>query len=148
MTKFGRRKLRKWVAQPLFRTEEILVRQKAIAELMDHPAVGDTVSTLKRVPDVERLISRLHNLGLPKRKDHPDSSAVFYNADALNKANISSLCKTLDAMQDLLTALRPMESVLAEFHMELPKHTQTRLDYFKKAFDWKEGECLYTHVYH
>lgn len=58
-TTMGSRLLRRWIEQPLLDRTEILARQGAVARLADNPfARGDMRDVLRRVGDLERLVSR------------------------------------------------------------------------------------------
>ncbi|KAJ7335814.1 hypothetical protein JRQ81_013755 [Phrynocephalus forsythii] len=62
-TSFGRRKLKKWVAQPLLKSSEIDLRLDAVSEvLLSESSVLDQIrSLLYKMPDVERGICSIHH---------------------------------------------------------------------------------------
>lgn len=59
-TRMGTRKLTRWITQPLLDADRIGERQDAITTLIDQPlARHDLIKALKRVRDIERLVSRI-----------------------------------------------------------------------------------------
>jgi DNA mismatch repair protein MSH6 len=81
-TPFGKRLLKSWILNPLCDPTAINDRLDAIEDLM---SIKDKMSqlnaSLKSLPDLERLISKIHNIGnVPK--DHPDTRAIMYENDA------------------------------------------------------------------
>lgn len=80
-TQFGKRLLKSWLVNPLCDPDAINDRLDAIDDLR---AMEDKLSFiidhLKGLPDLERLVSKIHQLGNVS-KDHPDSRAVMYEND-------------------------------------------------------------------
>ncbi|KAH6609072.1 dna mismatch repair msh6 [Trichoderma cornu-damae] len=61
ITPFGKRLFRQWVAHPLCSIERINERLDAVEMLNDDPSVREQfASQLVKMPDLERLISRIH----------------------------------------------------------------------------------------
>ncbi len=62
MTPFGRRTLRFWTTHPLFRASEIEARQEAVENLLQlqDGSLVDVDRELKKLPDLERKITRIH----------------------------------------------------------------------------------------
>ena len=59
LTAMGARLIRRWVDQPLLDRQRIQERQDAVRRFTDHPMVrGDIRDLLRRVADMERLVSR------------------------------------------------------------------------------------------
>lgn len=59
VTPMGARQLRKWLEQPLLQPDEIIKRQEAVERMVSHGLIrGDLRDGLKRVSDLERLVSR------------------------------------------------------------------------------------------
>ena len=78
-TAFGRRRLRDWVCKPLLFPAAILERRNAIEELMQIQTEADTVRAgFKKLPDVERLLSRVHCNGLMKRYPAFTIGLIFF----------------------------------------------------------------------
>lgn len=88
VTSMGARLLRRWIDQPLLDKRQILDRQGSIARLADHILTrGDLRDALKRVADIERLVSRCAT-GLASPRD------------------LAALCQSLSALPDVDDALR------------------------------------------
>ncbi|XP_063151550.1 DNA mismatch repair protein Msh3 [Candoia aspera] len=62
-TSFGRRKLKKWVTQPLLKSSEINSRLDAVSEVLfsESSVLGQIKSLLHKVPDVERGICSIYH---------------------------------------------------------------------------------------
>uniref|UniRef100_A0AAV2JPE1 DNA mismatch repair protein n=1 Tax=Knipowitschia caucasica TaxID=637954 RepID=A0AAV2JPE1_KNICA len=62
-------------------------RLDAVEDLMGAQAQASEVSDLlKKLPDLERLLSKIHSIGTPlKGRDHPDSRAVLYEEVTYSK---------------------------------------------------------------
>ncbi|CAG7726423.1 unnamed protein product [Allacma fusca] len=96
-TAFGKRLLRHWVCVPLAIPEEINARLDVVEELMGH---SDLISTiipiLRSLPDLERLISKVHTLGSAHRgKLHPDSRAFFFEETKYSRRKVADLLSVL-----------------------------------------------------
>lgn len=63
ITPFGKRLLRQWVCHPLADADKINARLDAVDALNANPAIMENFSaSLSKLPDLERLISRVHAL--------------------------------------------------------------------------------------
>ena len=88
ITSMGARLLRRWIDQPLLDRAEITQRHGAIERLAGHALVrGDLRDALKKIADIERLVSRCAT-GLASPRD------------------LSSLLQSLEALPDVDDALR------------------------------------------
>ncbi|KAK8845368.1 hypothetical protein IAR55_006081 [Kwoniella newhampshirensis] len=68
-TPFGKRLFRLWLTQPLREASAINDRLDAVADLIDHPTfTGNFTKLCKGIPDLERLLSRIH-AGALKQSD-------------------------------------------------------------------------------
>jgi DNA mismatch repair protein MSH6 len=67
ITPFGQRLLKRWVMAPLMDRDEIAERQR-MAQMFSEVEVSEIKECLKRIGDVERLLSKLNN-GNPRLKD-------------------------------------------------------------------------------
>ena len=119
-TAFGKRELKSLVCAPLFQRTEILTQQAkvtAIVAMLEDSVGMDVISTgrrtLSKVPDLERLLSRIHALGLQKQSSHPDSRAVLYENDKYNKWKIGSLHAMLGGMKDAIEVLQLLGNFLS-----------------------------------
>ena len=95
-TAFGRRLLKSWLVNPLCDPAAINDRLDAIDDLKEFGETLVTIrDTLKGLPDMERLISKIHQLGnVPK--DHPDSRAVMYENDTYSKRKVEDFILLLN----------------------------------------------------
>ncbi|PLW16065.1 hypothetical protein PCANC_15356 [Puccinia coronata f. sp. avenae] len=60
VTPFGKRLFRHWLCSPLQDTDAIRARLDAVDFLMSNPSFEQTFGTLSGLPDLERMISRVH----------------------------------------------------------------------------------------
>lgn len=132
VTPFGQRLLKKWLCHPLRSVEDIKDRQIACEELNDiYEDIGHLIQRLSGLPDIERLITRIH-AGSCKVKDFID---------------------ILNAFESLISFFAEFESILDSNNNELghsvflrkllvglPQHCMERLQYFSDAFN--KNECL------
>ena len=102
LTAFGRRKLHQWVCAPVCDPIVLKKRQEAIAylcKLDTKPLLEKASEFLKGVPDLERMFSRIHNLGSKHRREkHPDSRAQFFDATRSSR-QIRDFCATLSGVE-------------------------------------------------
>jgi len=97
-TKFGKRRLRKWMCSPLYSKKEINDRLDAVSKLMELSSLNDLHRDLKQLPDLERILFKIHTQSLPNRsRNHPDSRAVMMEAQTYNKAKVGEFCKLIDS---------------------------------------------------
>ncbi|XP_042560153.1 DNA mismatch repair protein Msh6-like [Clupea harengus] len=109
-TPFGKRLLKQWLCAPLCNPSSILDRQDAVEDLMAIPAqVSEVTELFKKLPDLERLLSKIHSMGTPlKAQDHPDSRAVMYEEVVYSKRKIADFLAALEgfrAMQEIVSVL-------------------------------------------
>lgn len=79
-TAFGKRLLKYWLVNPLCDAEAINDRLDAIEDLLkldQADVLSNAADMLKQLPDLERLISKIHQLGNVK-SNHPESRAIMY----------------------------------------------------------------------
>uniref|UniRef100_I3JU46 DNA mismatch repair protein n=1 Tax=Oreochromis niloticus TaxID=8128 RepID=I3JU46_ORENI len=120
-TPFGKRLLKQWLCAPLCNPTSIRDRLDAVEDLMGAQAQATEVSDLlKKLPDLERLLSKIHSIGTPlKSQDHPDSRAVLYEEVTYSKRKIADFLSALEGfktMQDIISLFAP---VSGEFHSTL-----------------------------
>ncbi|KAG8000032.1 DNA mismatch repair protein Msh6 [Nibea albiflora] len=112
-TPFGKRLLKQWLCAPLCNPTSINDRLNAVEDLMGAQAQATEVSDLlKKLPDLERLLSKIHSIGTPlKGQDHPDSRAVLYEEVTYSKRKIADFLSALEGfktMQEIISVLAPV----------------------------------------
>ncbi|XP_054456808.1 DNA mismatch repair protein Msh6 [Anoplopoma fimbria] len=112
-TPFGKRLLKQWLCAPLCNPTSIKDRLDAVEDLMGAQAQATEVSDLlKKLPDLERLLSKIHSIGTPlKGQDHPDGRAVLYEEVTYSKRKIADFLSALEGfktMQEIITVLAPV----------------------------------------
>lgn len=120
-TPFGKRLLKQWLCAPLCNPTSIRDRLDAVEDLMAAQSQTTEVSDLlKKLPDLERLLSKIHSIGTPlKGQDHPDSRAVLYEEVTYSKRKIADFLSALEGfktMQEIVSVFAP---VVAEFRSTL-----------------------------
>ncbi|KIH66746.1 MutS domain I protein [Ancylostoma duodenale] len=102
-TPFGKRLLRQWICAPTCDVNVLKARQEAVEWFMSPAAarfVEKLTELLRKIPDLERLLQKIHTLGLKYRAEsHPDSRAVMFEAANYNKRKIKDLLNTLAGFQ-------------------------------------------------
>ncbi|ETN02954.1 hypothetical protein PPTG_16016 [Phytophthora nicotianae INRA-310] len=159
VTSFGRRMFQEWVLKPLCKIGDIQERLDAVEELGNS---GDLMMEirefLRKLPDLERLLSRIHALGSAYRsKEHPDSRAIMYESQIYNVRKIKDFLAVLNGFDDamnLTLELGPrlsqskspiLQSLLKRYtiedgvqpdvkHGHFPDLTE-KLEFFKRCFD-------------
>ncbi|XP_062256703.1 DNA mismatch repair protein Msh6 isoform X2 [Platichthys flesus] len=111
-TPFGKRLLKQWLCAPLCNPKSVKDRLDAVEDLMGAQAQATEVSDLlKKLPDLERLLSKIHSIGTPlKGQDHPDSRAVLYEEVTYSKRKIADFLSALEGfktMQEIISILAP-----------------------------------------
>jgi DNA mismatch repair protein MSH6 len=107
-TLFGARLLKDWVCHPLFKVPDIKSRTAAVDDLLTSlkSEADKARAVLKSVPDLERLLARVHSLGLKKKgmgsEDHPDSRAVMYEMPIYNSRKIRDFSDVLTGFESVL----------------------------------------------
>ncbi|KAM6997938.1 DNA mismatch repair protein Msh6 isoform 2-T2 [Tautogolabrus adspersus] len=111
-TPFGKRLLKQWLCAPLCNPTSIKDRLDAVEDMMAAPAQATEVADLlKKLPDLERLLSKIHSIGTLKGQDHPDSRAVLYEEVTYSKRKIADFLSALEGfktMQEIISVLAPV----------------------------------------
>ncbi|XP_060781318.1 DNA mismatch repair protein Msh6 isoform X2 [Neoarius graeffei] len=120
-TPFGKRLLRQWLCGPLCNPASINDRLDALEDLMAVPAqAAEVTELLKKLPDLERLLSKIHSMGTPlKGQDHPDSRAILYEEIAYSKRKIADFLSALEGFGTIQEVMSIMESVSVGFQSKL-----------------------------
>lgn len=158
LTPMGKRTLRHWVVTPLLQPPAIRQRQAAVRELMSLSNAGEVRVQLKKVPDLERLLSKIHTVGDQKRsQSHPDSRAVMFETHVYSKRKIFDLLLCLDGFKTAMEIMHLLQG--NDFESKILKNItclegeggefpdlRTILEYFDTAFDQnsakKEGKII------
>ncbi|KAK4878256.1 hypothetical protein RN001_010762 [Aquatica leii] len=148
-TAFGKRLLQQWICRPLCRIDRILERQNAVEDLYLNNEIRQAArSLLKKLPDLERQISKIHTFGNRFSSQHPDSRAVLYENKTYSKRKILDLISTMQGFeraQEITRLFQGCDSSLLVKLTQLPPKgrfldiTET-LQFFKEAFDQKQAE--------
>lgn len=155
-TPFGKRLLRSWLCHPLFHRKEILARRDAVEELLTAlPAEADKCrNLLRQVPDLERLLARVHSNGLSRKgaADHPDNRAVMYESAVYNMRKIRDFVDILNGFEQLSkigaffgnitlsSSLLRMVLPSSKPGMFPAKETKELLDYFRSIFNEQQAK--------
>ncbi|XP_067380004.1 DNA mismatch repair protein Msh6 isoform X1 [Channa argus] len=120
-TPFGKRLLKQWLCAPLCNPSSIRDRQDAIEDLMGAQAQATEVSDLlKKLPDLERLLSKIHSIGTPlKGQDHPDGRAVLYEEVTYSKRKIADFLSALEGFKTMQEIISVLTSVAGKFQSAL-----------------------------
>lgn len=149
-TPFGRRLLRSWLLQPTCDPTKLRLRQEAITWMTSSDAttfINIATATLKKIPDLDRLLQKIHTIGLKYRSEkHPDSRAIFFDTIKTNQKKIGELLAAIDGFK-LCNKLRKeymkvqQEGEGCEILDELLGNTQQmeevdeNIFFFEKMFD-------------
>uniref|UniRef100_UPI00358F3314 DNA mismatch repair protein Msh6 isoform X3 n=1 Tax=Myxine glutinosa TaxID=7769 RepID=UPI00358F3314 len=158
-TPFGKRLLRQWLVAPLCCPDSINDRLDALEDLM---AISEQVTKVKellrKLPDLERLLSKIHSIGLRPRggSSDPDSRAIFYEEKEYSRRKIADFLATIDGFQTAQQAVYTLKDCLSGFRSRLlrrvaavageesdglfPELTDD-LKYWNSAFDHTKARC-------
>ena len=156
-TPFGRRLLHKWICAPLCAIDEIETRQKAVADLSNvsiRYEMEETIKLMKKLPDLERLLSKIHSQGSAKRaKSHPDSRAILFESDVYSKRKIVDFLSVLDGFKQSMKIVESFQKHIQLFKSSLLSKCLSfvsnggrfpdlrgKLKYFDDAFDHKTAK--------
>ncbi|VDM56221.1 unnamed protein product [Angiostrongylus costaricensis] len=142
-TSFGKRMLHQWICSPICHLTTLKERQDAIEFLMSPANVRlmeEIGELLRKMPDLERLLQKIHTLGLKYRTEsHPDGRAVLFEAVSYNKRKIKDLLSTLAGFQAC--------SDLIEIYTRFRKHSEgCRL--LDQCLGRDDGDDLDSHLNH
>ncbi|XP_051937293.1 DNA mismatch repair protein Msh6 isoform X1 [Hippocampus zosterae] len=118
---FGKRLLKQWLCAPLCNPTSIRDRLDALEDLMAAQAqVSEISDLLKKLPDLERLLSKIHSIGTPlKGQNHPDSRAVLYEDVTYSKRKIADFLSALEGFQTMQEIVNVFASVTGDFQSKL-----------------------------
>ncbi|RYH28578.1 MutS family DNA mismatch repair protein [archaeon] len=108
-TPFGSRLLKQWLLHPLFTVADIEDRKAAVEELTHWEEIDSIRSQLAKVPDLERLLTRIYSNSLYVRNNHPANKAVMYEDHIYRSRQIKDFT---DILQGNDIVLQVVEKVL------------------------------------
>lgn len=149
-THMGKRLLYQWVCAPSCNLSVIKERQQAVKLLFENQELcQDAKSILTTLPDLERLLAKIHALGNLKRsKQHPDARAIFYEEKTYSKRKVLDFISVLNgftAALKLVELFTDIDAALLKRIMNFspngkyPDYRET-LRFFKEAFNQAEAE--------
>ena len=137
-TAFGKRLLRHWVSVPLANSDAINARLDAIENINEHEDLRvDIKKMLKKLPDIERLFSRIHAHGVARDKD----AVMYTNVGKKKLLNFLKLLEGLKESQNVIETLKRMNlksKILKDLADSYP-NMREEIDYFYRAFNHKEA---------
>ncbi|NWV62437.1 MSH6 protein, partial [Malurus elegans] len=127
-TPFGKRLLKQWLCAPLCNPKSINDRLDAVEDLLAVPdKMSEVTEHLKKLPDLERLLSKIHSIGSPlKSQNHPDSRAVFYEELKYSKKKIADFLSALEGFKVMNEIVDIMEEVASDFKSKVLRQLVTR----------------------
>lgn len=122
ITPMGKRKLRKWVMHPLLKIDEINARLDSVDLLLNDMQVRDLLETeLLKLPDLERMLSRVHSCTLKIQQ---------FNKVITGFEDINTLVEQLSSSFTLKGAIE-------HYIREIPESLASVIETWKNAFDRK-----------
>lgn len=107
-THFGKRLLITWICSPLCDTDQINNRLDAVQVLIDNSNqsfMSELSATLKNIPDLERLLSRIKSQSF---KTGADTRAILFDNDQYSKSKINSFLTLLQTFRRLRKSIDSM----------------------------------------
>ncbi|XP_077341732.1 DNA mismatch repair protein Msh6 isoform X1 [Lithobates pipiens] len=134
-TPFGKRLLKQWLCAPLCNPFSINDRLDALEDLMAIPEkVTEVGELLKKLPDLERLLSKIHSIGSPlKSQNHPDSRAVMYEETTYSKKKIADFLSALEGFKVMREVIKVMDDAVDDFKSNILKQVVALKDKHPKG---------------
>ncbi|XP_071959516.1 DNA mismatch repair protein Msh6-like [Antedon mediterranea] len=154
-TPFGKRLFKQWLCAPLCNPDAINDRLNSIEDLLSAPEiVGEVKEILIKLPDLDRLLSKIHSLGLKRKgNNHPDSRAIFFEDVAYSKKKIEDFLVTLEGFKSAMritklfekkevksTLLNKSVTLLGPESQGIFPDLAKLLRFFEHAFDHKKAK--------
>lgn len=128
VTPFGKRMLKQWVCHPLLDTQKINARLDAVDALnADHKTRDRFTVQMGKMPDLERLISRVH-AGTCRALDFIKVLEGFEQID-----------HTMSVLKQGQGSSSEPQGVIGQLVAAVPD-LESRLEYWHKAFDREKGK--------
>lgn len=153
-TAFGKRMLRSWVCQPLCGLrDELELRRDAVRDLAENekiaPHLNRWSTMMKKLPDLERLLTQIHSDSLKKSQDHPDSRAILFESELYRLRKIKTFLFTLSGIESLLEIIQNIASnsndINSQYLIRLVNHKnddklsfpviEDKIKFFRQSFD-------------
>ena len=125
-TPMGQRMLRRWLNSPMRNREQIEARLDAIQQLMEQDPSGDCKPVLRRIGDLERVLSRLMGKAAPPRDLDRLRQALRAVPELLQR--IQSQRQPLDVLTPLLDGATELEGLHALLNKALAETPATHLN--------------------
>ncbi|GMH78533.1 hypothetical protein TL16_g07839 [Triparma laevis f. inornata] len=152
-TPHGSRLLRGWLLRPLFKSEDIARRADAVSELASGPPalmMAEASPLMRKVGDVERLLSRIHSMGGGEGA-HPSNRQVLYEGKTHTKRKVKDFNNLIKGLQFLdkvinLFADADIKSTLLKKLVKRQEaggifpSTTEKLKWFANNFDARKAE--------
>ncbi|CAH0760592.1 unnamed protein product [Diatraea saccharalis] len=149
-TAMGKRWLYQWVCAPSCNLSVIKQRQEAVKTVFEKQELcQEAKNILTTLPDLERLLAKVHSLGNLKRsKQHPDARAIFYEEKIYSKKKVLDFIAVLNGFKvalKLVDMFSDVNSILLRNITQyspigkFPDYRET-LKFFMEAFDHQEAE--------
>ncbi|XP_060610526.2 DNA mismatch repair protein Msh6 [Anolis sagrei] len=124
-TPFGKRLLKQWLCAPLCNPSAINDRLEAVENLLAEAArVSEIRDHLKKLPDLERLLSKIHSIGFSlKNPSHPDNRAVMYEEGRYSKKKILDFLSALEGFKVVVEIISILEDVIDSFTSKTLRQT-------------------------
>ncbi|EDV19356.1 uncharacterized protein TRIADDRAFT_33687, partial [Trichoplax adhaerens] len=111
VTPTGKRLFKHWLCTPLCDPVLINDRLDSVEDLMAmSSAVSDCLNTLRKIPDLEKLINKIHSLGSSRRSNHPDNKAIFFEDTAYSKRKILEFISVINGFKTLLQSIESLQT--------------------------------------
>ncbi|KAG8443652.1 hypothetical protein GDO86_008993 [Hymenochirus boettgeri] len=122
-TPFGKRLLKQWLCAPVCNPFSINDRLNAVEDLMAVPEkMSEIGELLRKLPDLERLLSKIHSIGSPlKSQNHPDSRAVMYEETTYSKKKIADFLSALEGFKVMREVIGITEDTITDFKSNILK---------------------------
>ncbi|XP_062979937.1 DNA mismatch repair protein Msh6 isoform X2 [Elgaria multicarinata webbii] len=126
-TAFGRRLLKQWLCAPLCNPCSINDRLDAVEDLLAEAAkMSEIRDLLRKLPDLERLLSKIHSIGSSlKNKNHPDNRAFLYEEARYSKKKIIDFLSALEGFKVVVEVISILEDIVDDFTSKTLKQIVT-----------------------
>jgi DNA mismatch repair protein MSH6 len=153
-TPFGGRLMREWISKPLAQRDAIYYRVDGVTvllHLLKENQLSNVINGLKKCPDLERALNRIHSIGSVKRAtSHPDSRAVIYEAANVNASKIKLLADVVETFKSMSTMMdtlyKSIQSILSSdnngLHLKNTSQQNIILDCIQSWLDPSLHACI------